>query len=196
MVPLFYNHLCIKLLFCHEQWLIQESLEELSKNYVHPEEYWRWGSNPINSWKLSIRFPLTALIYKICRRWHTFTNSRLAANCLSAGTTCLWQPCSLWPTFSRSVFQRGFYWRLFHLPYSSEPPQIILSSPFSCISKLLYFSANSSGWVGKSRVTIPDPLQASPGPGAAQKCVKAVGTIWGRDLCWYQKITTIFTSNI
>lgn len=53
MVPLFYNHLWIKLLFCHEQWLIQESLEELGKNCVHPEDYWRWGSNPINSWKNS-----------------------------------------------------------------------------------------------------------------------------------------------
>lgn len=45
--------------------------------------------------------------------------------------------------------------------------------------------------MGDSRVTIPDPLKASPGPGAAQNSVKAVGTVWDRDLNWYKKINNL-----
>lgn len=70
----------------------------------------------------------------------------------------------------------------------SQPPQMTLSSPFPYISRLPCISANCSGWVGKSRVTVPSTLQATSGPGAAQKTVKlAIGTIWGSDPYWYQK---------
>lgn len=120
--------------------------------------------------KLSLSVPLTALIFKICSCWYTFTSSRLAANCL-----CQWAShIHCWPLSPAHCDQ------LLLTPFSKEDftshfsISCILLSPhrlFSPVPFLVFpgYSTPLPTIVAESRVTIPDPLQASPGPGAAQK---------------------------
>lgn len=93
--------------------------------------------------KLSVGFPLTALIFKICCYWYTSTKSRLAANCQWASRIHHLPLTALLTVtnFSSLHFPARILLMTLHLPYSSEPPQIIFSSSFY-ISRLLYFSAS------------------------------------------------------
>lgn len=150
--------------------------------------------------KLSLSFPLTALIVKICCCWYTFTNSRLAANCL-----CQWASHIHCLPLSPSHCDQ-----LFLTPFSSKGVtsdssiSYILLSPHRLFSPVLFlifpgYSTPLPTAVGeweKIELLLLTPCKLHLDLELPKNSVKAVGTIWGRDLHWYQKFTTISASNI
>lgn len=90
--------------------------------------------------KLSISFPLTALMFKICCCWYTFTNSRLAAN-----YPCQWASHihHLPPTALLTVTNFPSLHLAMSILLVTLPPPIFFWAPtdYSVQSLFLYFQA-------------------------------------------------------